>query len=380
MISLFTGKENCSGCGACAAICSAAAISMGPDEEGFRYPRIDETRCNQCGQCTAICPLKEEREKGLGRDTLAFAFQHSSPEVLQHSASGGAFTALAEAFFAKHSNAHVYGAAFCKGEVFHRSVEAPGELSVFHDSKYLESDLRSCFASVRRQLAAGESVLFSGTPCQIDGLKASLSDLPKDVKDQQLLLVEIVCNGVGSPLVWQKYWDHLKEQEPSPPVGYSFRDKREPLGYGVSWRMEDGSEHREHLLSNFYWRIYIGGLILRPSCHSCHYAGYRRSADITIGDFHGFEESSGQKLFSVAKGVSLVLGNTEKGREFCRCLSEAGTVQTVPLQEALQPRLESAAPPHPLRKLAMKDVSVLPFEVFIKKYHLLAGSGEKRYE
>ena len=246
---------------------------------------------------------------------------------------------------------------------------------MLRDSKYLESDLRTCFRSARRQLALGESVLFSGTPCQVDGLKASLSDLPTEITDHQLLLVEILCNGVGSPLVWQKNWDYLKEQEPSPVSDYSFRDKREPMGYGVSWRMDNGSERREFLLKNFYWRLYISGFIMRPSCHACHYAGYRRSADITIGDFHGFEETAHQNLFSSAKGISLVLGNTGKGREFCHCLSESGTVQSVPLQKAMQPRLICAAPAHPLRKLAMKDVSVLPFEAFRKKYYLLAGTG-----
>ena len=373
MIHLFTDKENCSGCGACTAVCTVSAIHMEPDDEGFRYPRIDETRCIACGQCMAVCPLAGKREKGLEKETVAYAFQHSRPEVLRRSASGGAFTALAEAFFAAYRKAHVYGAVFCKGEVFHRSVDDPGELHVFSDSKYLESDLRDCFRSIRRRLAAGEYILFSGTPCQIDGLKATLSGLPKEITDQQLLLVEIVCNGVGSPLVWQKNWDYLKEREPSPPVDYSFRDKRVPMGYGVSWRMEDGKERREFLLNNFYWRLYISGLIMRPSCHTCHYAGYRRCADITIGDFHSFEETADQPRFSAAKGISLVLGNTDKGREFCRCLHGAGTVLACPLQKAMQPRLECAAPAHPLRNLAMKDISVLPYEIFMKKYNLVAG-------
>ena len=370
---MFTDKANCSGCGACAAVCSVSAIFMEPDSEGFRYPRIDETRCIQCGRCTAVCPLNREKEKGLEKETAAWAFQHSRPGVLRRSASGGAFTALTEAFFASHEKAHVYGAAFCKGEVFHRSVDDPLELSVFSDSKYLESDLRDCIPSVRRQLVEGESVLFSGTPCQVDGLKSSLSDLPKNIMDQQLLSVEIICNGVGSPLVWRRNWEYLQEKEQSLPVDYTFRDKREPMGYGVSWRMEDGSERREFLMENFYWRLYIRGLIMRPSCYNCHYAGFRRSADVTIGDFHGFEENENRNRFSVKKGVSVVLGNTAKGREFIQCLNDAGTVQACPVQKAMQPRLECAVTPHPLRKLAMKDISVLSYDVFRKKYGRLAG-------
>jgi len=373
MICLFTDKADCSGCGACAAVCPVSAIHMEPDDEGFRYPVIDEALCIRCGHCMAVCPLTRKREKGLDPETSAYAFQHSRPEILRRSASGGAFTALAEAFFKQHVKAHIYGAAFCKGEVFHRSVDDPGELSVFSDSKYLESNLQECFGTVRRQLAGGESILFCGTPCQVDGLKACLPDLPEAVTVKQLLLVEVICNGVGSPLVWSKYWEHLKKQEAAVPVEYTFRDKREPMGYGVSWRMEDGAEKREFLLDNFYWRMYISGLIMRPSCYTCHYAGYRRCADITIGDFHGFKVNDNHNQFSVAEGVSLVLGNTDKGREFCQYLYEAGTVQECRLDKAMQPRLKCAAPPHPLKKLAMKDISVLPFEIFMKKYDRLAG-------
>lgn len=374
MIRLFTDKISCSGCGACAAVCPASAIRMEPDGEGFRYPRIEEALCARCGRCAEICPSAVKREKGLADGTAAYAFQHARPEVLRSSASGGAFTALAEAFFAGNGKARVYGAVFREGKVFHRDVDDPEELCVFRDSKYVESDLGDCFRSVRRQLTAGENVLFSGTPCQADGLKASLSDLPAGITNR-LLLVEIVCGGAGSPLVWRKHWEHLKEQGSSPPVDYTFRDKRAPMGYGVSWRMADGSERRENLLGNFYWRMYIGGLISRPSCGGCPYAGTRRSADVTVGDFHGYEPAAERDPFSAEKGISLVLGNTDRGREYCGFLYRAGTVREIPPAKASQPRLERPAPAHPLRSLAMKDVSALSYGVFMKKYDMLAGKG-----
>ena len=139
--------------------------------------------------------------------------------------------------------------------------------------------------------------------------------------------------------------------------------------------MEDGSEQRELLQANFYWRMYISGLIMRPSCYSCCYAGYQRTADITIGDFHGLEECADSNLFSLNKGVSLVLCNTDNGKEYGQSLYNAGIVQASSLEAARQPRLEYPTRCHPLRKLAMRDISALPFESFKKKYYLLAGSG-----
>ena len=156
MVCLITDKEHCSGCGACAAICPVSAIRMERDEEGFSYPRIDGTKCIQCGKCTESCPLTRTRKKGLEKGTAVYAFQNSRPEVLQRSASGGVFIALANAFLARHEIAHVYGAAFHKGEVFHHEVDDPRNLPVFSDSKYLESDLRNCFRLVRQQLSRGE--------------------------------------------------------------------------------------------------------------------------------------------------------------------------------------------------------------------------------
>ena len=207
MISLYTRRENCSGCGACAAVCPSFAIRMEPDGEGFRYPAVDGARCSECGQCAAVCPMAREREKGLDERTAAYAFQHSRPEVLRRSASGGAFTALAEAFLTRGGKAHVYGAVLRGGKVYHRFVDDPAELPVFSDSKYVESDPGDSAISIRRQLERGEDVLFSGTPCQADGIKAGLADLPEESVREHLLLVEVICNGVGSPLVWQKCWE-----------------------------------------------------------------------------------------------------------------------------------------------------------------------------
>lgn len=56
---LFERKAECCGCTACYAICTRDAIQMLPDEEGFEYPVIEESKCIRCYMCVKVCPLKK---------------------------------------------------------------------------------------------------------------------------------------------------------------------------------------------------------------------------------------------------------------------------------------------------------------------------------
>lgn len=375
MRSLYEKKELCFGCGACVANCPNRAIKMEADEEGFMYPVLEQDKCIDCDKCLKVCPA--QREKKVFSNSCYYGFQISDQEILRQSASGGAFSGLAGVFFKERSGINsecvVYGASMGEnGSVYHKAVKSEEELKELRNSKYVESILDECFCEIPSLLEKGSHVLFSGTPCQVQGLKNVLDEHPGNALwDDKVLLVEIICNGVGSPLVWKGYRRELEKKAGQAVHSYTFRDKRAPRGYAVSWRLSDGSEFAEGLLKNKYWSMYQKGLISRPSCYSCPYTRLERGADVTIGDFHGLEDAEG--VFDIEAGVSLVIANTEKGRVICRKLEELGVMKEYSVQEILQPRLQKPATRHPLRKIFLKDMSTMPYELFAKKYGVIWG-------
>ena len=192
-------KQNCNGCGACLNVCPRNAIFMAQDEEGFRYPQVSEEACIHCNLCVTVCPL-EHPQKLLQRGSpRAFVLVHREAAVLQASTSGGAFTALAQVFC--KDEFQVWGAVASGTEtVEHTVADSLEQLEQFRKSKYLQSDIKQSFQQVKKALTAGKRVLFSGTPCQIAGLKSFLN---KD--HEKLLTVEIICHGVPSPLFFHRY-------------------------------------------------------------------------------------------------------------------------------------------------------------------------------
>lgn len=374
MITLFEKKEACCGCAACAAICPQKAVTMVTDSEGFRYPRISPDLCVECGACLSVCPARKETQSPHAA-VKYYGFQSGDQDILRHSASGGAFSALAALFFQRHSGSSkvlVYGASLLEdGTIAHRCVDRQEDLYRLRDSKYVESAMDGCHSRVLEHLRRGAHVLFSGTPCQIHGLKTVAERaLPPEARDR-LLLVDIICNGVGSPLAWDRYRSDLERQAGQSLTGYTFRDKRAPRGYAVSWRTADGQETVAPLLQNRYWLMYQRGFISRPACSVCTHATLNRSSDITIGDFHNLLDD--EKSFDIGAGVSLIIATTEKGRDLCSCLNTEGTVKEFPPDSVLQPRLETPAPKHPLRTLFLKDMGSLPFDLFLKKYGAIIG-------
>ncbi len=335
MICIKESKE-CCGCNACVQRCPKQCIFLQEDSEGFLYPEVEISMCIDCGLCEQVCPVINQADP---RQPLeVYAAKNPDEEIRVQSSSGGIFTMLAE--WTIDNGGVVFGAAFDKNwEVEHLSVETKEELVAFRGSKYVQSRIGDTFRQAEVFLKQGREVLFSGTPCQIAGLKLFLRK-----EYLNLLTVDVICHGVPSPGVWRTY---LKEEIMRPkgavgkntvlsslndiPVitGISFRDKR--LGwkkYGFEIRTAAPEEAAENSVlksdrsnnrfqmhrDNVFMRGFLSNIYLRPSCYFCPAKNCKSQSDITLGDYWGvykFHRDIDDDL-----GTSAVLINTLKGKEF----------------------------------------------------------------
>lgn len=197
-------KTKCCGCEACVQVCAHNAIQMQEDSEGFRYPVVNKETCVECGLCEKVCQNNEMPPKHI-EDKYVFGGYHKNPEVRFESTSGGAFSAIVNAFC--DENYVIFGAEAQGLNVFHSYIEDKAQLAKFRKSKYSQSVIGDSYKQVKSFLKAGKKVLFSGTPCQIAGLRCYL----KNTNQDNLLTVEVICEGVPSPLYVRKWDEHLKK-------------------------------------------------------------------------------------------------------------------------------------------------------------------------
>lgn len=194
-------KERCCGCSACMSVCPKHAISMQPDEEGFLYPVIDETKCIKCGLCEKLCFYGDDTRK------TAYAARVRDMSARMDSQSGGMFFAMA-----KHcieAGGVVYGCGMDeKWHAVHKRAVTLDDCMDFRGSKYVQSDMGNCYALVINDLNDGKKVLFSGTPCQCEGLLRMLNGRHRE----NLIVADIICYGVPSPMLWQEYINYLEHK------------------------------------------------------------------------------------------------------------------------------------------------------------------------
>lgn len=309
-------KHLCCGCGACVASCPMQCVHFQIDEEGFLYPEVDTSVCIDCGKCERFCPVINKQSPVAPVRVLAA--KNKNNEIIMNSSSGGLFTAVAEKCIS--SGGVVYGAAFDpEWKLRHIAVEELSELSYFQGSKYLQSEVVNVFSSVKEYLKEGRQVVFSGTPCQIAGLKRFLNK-----EYDNLLAVEIVCHGVPSPKIFREYLARcLNSRTFSDIVEISFRDKREDwVNYhfvvktiGEKGRMTLIDERASQ---NLYMQSFLKNYNMRPSCYQCAFKSGSSTADITLADFWGIWDLLPE--FYDKYGVSAVFINTDKGDEYINSL------------------------------------------------------------
>lgn len=297
---------NCSGCSACINKCPVNAISMLQNNEGFLYPQIDESKCIKCGLCEKVCHLINKVEK---YDALPKALAlEGDDNIRAKSSSGGIFTLLAEKIL--DNNGFVCGASYSEDfkKVKHIIISKKEDLDKLRTSKYLQSDIGNIFKEIETYLKNNQEVLFSGTACQCAGLRNFLG---KDYEN--LLLVDILCHGVPSPLVWGKYLDEISNGRKIKNV--NFRNKNNGWKSPSLLRIdfEDGSYYEGNSNNDLYYRAFLENISLRKSCTSCLYTTSQRVSDITLGDFWRFNKY--YKKYD-NKGTSLVLPNTPKGSNY----------------------------------------------------------------
>lgn len=309
---LYSSKDRCCGCGACLNICPRHAIAMKEDESGFLYPEIREDLCVRCGLCKKVCAFQNRQEESV--PLACCAAVNKDKETLKYSASGGVFHALALDTLEK--GGLVYGAAFTDTwTVCHIAGENRRQIGRLQGSKYAHSDTGWTFSEAKKMLEKGRLVLFSGTPCQIAGFKAFLG---RDYDN--LLMVDIVCHGVPSSSMLQKYIGYLEEKWGRSVTAFTFRDKS--LGWGINGSAAvKGEANRKKLWQSesAYLYYFLKGWIYRENCYVCKYASSHRPADLTIGDFWGIEkqhpEYLGRNGWDESKGISFVFASTAKGEE-----------------------------------------------------------------
>lgn len=313
--------EHCSGCGACVQKCPKGCISWEQGELGFMYPMIDETSCINCDLCENTCPIGKEIE--VPKLQVVSALVNKNADILSHSTSGGAFTAIAESVL--EEGGAVYGCSMEEGfQARHIRVTDGKELEKLRGSKYIQSDTVETFKFAKQDLEVGKRVLFSGTPCQIVGLRHFLG-----TDYENLLTIDIVCHGVGSQAYFDRFMEDLIRREGSIEE-LRFRDKKY-----VGWSCDGSivitpstSRKREerpfYNYKNYYYSYFLSGDIYRKSCYCCPYANAQRQGDITLGDFWGIEAL---KLpIDSYNGCSLVIANTEKGNDAISTLTNVSIV------------------------------------------------------
>lgn len=343
MISI-TDKHNCCGCEACVQVCPKHCISFLQDKEGFFYPEVDTSSCIQCGLCEKVCPVLTPYDARKPQEVLAAINPDST--VREQSSSGGVFTLLAEKVIGQ--GGVVFGVRFNDDwqAVFDFSETIDG-LAAFRGSKYLQARVGDSFLQCKHFLDEGRQVLFSGTQCQIAGLRHFLGK-----PYSNLLAVDFVCHGVPSPKVWQRYLDEAVKAGRQAISDVQFRDKRQGWKrFSLTLNCDDSAgiyTLTSPFAENPFMRAFLSNLILRPSCHACPAKGGRSHADLTIADFWGIDRVNPE--MDDDRGTSLVLVHTDKGQAALHACSFRSAKVTYDEAVRFNPSAEISVSSHPRRE------------------------------
>lgn len=337
-------KKNCCGCSACFSICPKNAISFKYDKEGFRYPNIDKNLCTNCKLCEKICPfinnpvqnnkeqsneeLIEEKINDLPYAINCYVCYNNDVEIRKNSTSGGFFSAIAD--YVINNKGCVCGAAYdIDNEICHRIVNKKEELKQLRGSKYVQSNQKDTLKRIKKELDDNRLVLYSGTPCQVEGL---LNYLQKPYDN--LITVDLVCHGVGSEKYWDKYKKYMEWKYGAKIKTISFREKT--YGYNSSCMavyFENGRNSKKGHSNDKFLLPFFSDYILRPSCYFCKIKKLDRKSDFTMGDFWNSDKLPDS--FKKSNGCTFITCNSNKANKIFTNIKDNITFQNISLKEGL---------------------------------------------
>lgn len=351
----IVSKNLCTGCGACCNVCPKKAIKMVEDSEGFKYPVIDKTKCINCKLCLKTCPVLNSKENHF--NIKSFACFNKNEQIRMNSSSGGIFSLIAEEVIKKKGM--VFGAAFDNNyDVIHKYSN---DISDFRNSKYVQSDLKNTFKEAEKFLINGKYVLFTGTTCQIEGLKKFLK---KDY--DKLYTQDIICHGVPSPKVWQQYLNYVSNNERITDINFRNKDKGWQQ-YSLKIKLKGRTYNKDNQKDEFIM-LFLNNLCLRKSCYNCAFKKDARNSDITLADFWGIDNILPD--MNDDKGISLVLINSQKGAELFELIKNKIEYKEVDFKEAIKENsiINNSVKMPSKRDQFFTDLDVLSIDKLYKKY------------
>ncbi len=333
MINILN-KSDCVGCGACADICNKQAIEFKIDNEGFWYPSVIKEKCIDCGACETVCPViqSDKLNKTNEKEPIVYSAYHTNHDVRFVSTTGGLYSALAEKILEEKG---YIGGAVWTNEFGAKQIisNTSQDLPRLRGSKYLQSDSKGFYLSVRDCLRRNEKVLVCGCPCQMAALRSFLRYKEYD----NLIIVDFICCSINSPKVFKEYIKTLEKQYNSRVVNYHPKNKEYGGWHSFSFKatFENGKVYHKKGMEDNFTQSFIGShMAARPSCFECRFKKIPRVADITIADFWGIEKFN--KKMDSPDGTSLVLLNNKKGKEFFESLGNKVVFEEQTIEEAIE--------------------------------------------
>lgn len=328
-VDFLVDKKDCCGCYACYNVCPKNCIEMKVDTEGFWYPSVNSDECIHCNVCQNVCPAVNENK--TDNNPVSYLGYNNNRDIRKSSSSGGMFTPIAEKII--NDGGVVFGAAFNDNfEVEHICVDSLEDLSKLRGSKYVQSKIGDTYCQVKSLLKDGKTVLFTGTPCQIEGL---YSYLGKERADN-LFTQDIICHGVSSPNVWNEYLKYRANGTDIKDV--SFRNKKYGWHYFSMMIETDKKRYTKRLDEDLFIKLFLDNTILRPSCYVCKFKKEVRISDFTLADCWRPAKVKSQ-IKDDDKGLSMMFVNTDKARNLFEEIKSNYVLQKIEYDLAIKSQI-----------------------------------------